>query len=243
MGEQGVDQGSVEVAGGGVNDEAGGFVEHDQGIVFIEDVERDGLGLRAGRAGGGGIEHVAGAGGDRGGGVGGGAAGGGDVAGFDQRFDAGAREGGEGVGEKAVEPRGGVRGENLDRVGRWVGLKVGHGVGHGRGNSLLARAGLLLRQQVSGGQMRVLKAATIIMGVLIVGGTLLLAVLIMRRVTPGGATAAGTILLGEPAGSHLVGIASTAGGLAVAVQGGGADRILMLDPRTGRVTGRIVLGR
>jgi hypothetical protein len=107
----------------------------------------------------------------------------------------------------------------------------------------LAAAGLLLRRQVLGGQMRVLKAATIIMGVLIVGGTLLLAVLIMRRVTPGGATAAGTILLGEPAGSHLVGIASTAGGLAVAVQGGGADRILMLDPRTGRVTGRIVLGR
>jgi hypothetical protein len=47
--EQGVDQGAVGAAGAGVDDEAGGFVDGDQVVVFVEDVERDVFGFGGGQ--------------------------------------------------------------------------------------------------------------------------------------------------------------------------------------------------
>ena len=49
MRQQGVDQRAVLVAGGGMHDQPGGLVEHDQVGVLVEDGERDRL--RLGRGG------------------------------------------------------------------------------------------------------------------------------------------------------------------------------------------------
>ncbi|GIX11996.1 DUF6476 family protein [Elioraea sp.] len=90
--------------------------------------------------------------------------------------------------------------------------------------------------------MRVLKAAVVIMGVLIVAGTVVLAVTIANRLgqRPPPPEVAG---LGEPAGSRILGIAAAGDRLAVHVTGGGAeDRIVLVDPATHRVLGRLVAG-
>lgn len=106
-----------------------------------------------------------------------------------------------------------------------------------------------------GSGMRALKVLTIVMGVLIVVGTGVLIAVIAHRVTspaPSGAAPNGTpsvggtplaLLLDEPAGTHIAGIAAVGDRLAVQLQGGGADRVVLVDPRFGVVTGRIALAR
>ncbi len=102
MGEERVHQGAVFVAGGGVDDEAGGLVQHDEVAVFVQDGEGDGLGLGGGvddvRRG----EFVGAAGADRVGRLGDENAVPRGVAGFDEVFDAGARDCADGFGEVAV---------------------------------------------------------------------------------------------------------------------------------------------
>ena len=39
--KEGIDEGAVGVAGGGVDDHAVGFIENDEVLVFVEDVEGD----------------------------------------------------------------------------------------------------------------------------------------------------------------------------------------------------------
>lgn len=90
--------------------------------------------------------------------------------------------------------------------------------------------------------MRVLKIATIVMGIMIVAGTALLVVLIVRRI-PGGTTSSASMLLDEPAGTHIAGVAATDGRLALDLQGGGPDRVILVDARTLRVIGHIALAR
>ena len=90
--------------------------------------------------------------------------------------------------------------------------------------------------------MRLLKALTIGLGVLIVVATAVLVTVIVRRI--GGATpVAGPIAvsLHEPEGTHITGIASVRDQLAVQLQGGGPDRVVLIDPRTGATVGRIDL--
>jgi hypothetical protein len=88
--------------------------------------------------------------------------------------------------------------------------------------------------------MQALKALTIVMGVLIVGGTALLGVVLARRM--GGGTAAPvSVVLDEPAGTRIAGIAAAGDRLAVQLQGGGPDRLVLLDPHSGAPTGRIGL--
>ena len=48
MGDQGVDEGRVRVARRGVDHQAGGFVDHQQVRVLVDDVERDVLRPRNG---------------------------------------------------------------------------------------------------------------------------------------------------------------------------------------------------
>ena len=93
--------------------------------------------------------------------------------------------------------------------------------------------------------IRALKVAVIVMGVLIVVGTVTLGVLIARRVAPlaGGGPAASTpfdTVLDEPAGTRIAGVAAVADGLAVQLQGGGADRVVVVDSHL-RVVGRVGL--
>jgi hypothetical protein len=105
--------------------------------------------------------------------------------------------------------------------------------------------------------MRALKIATVVMGVLIVVGTMALVIAVARRsATPSAAPTAAQVgapaaaqlptsfppvVLNEPPGSHITGIAAIQDRLAVALQGGGTDRVLLIDPHTGTVTGRISL--
>ncbi len=44
MGDERVDQGAVDIAGAGMHDEAGRLVDDDDGLVLVNDIERDFLG-------------------------------------------------------------------------------------------------------------------------------------------------------------------------------------------------------
>lgn len=91
--------------------------------------------------------------------------------------------------------------------------------------------------------MAALKALVIGMGVLIVAGTVTLVVLLVQRAgapARGGAVAA--VALGEPAGTRIGGIAMTDRALAIwVVRPEGGDRVIMVDPGSGRRTGEIRL--
>lgn len=52
-----------------------------------------------------------------------------------------------------------------------------------------------------------------------------------------------TNMLSQPEGSHIVTITGIGDRLSVLINGGGPDRILFVDPATGRVTGQLMLGK
>ena len=90
--------------------------------------------------------------------------------------------------------------------------------------------------------MRFLKVLTIGMGVLILVATTVLVVVIARRIGGAGTPPPSVaVLLDEPAGTQIAAIASAGDRLALQLQGGGADRVVLVDPRTGAVAGRIGL--
>jgi hypothetical protein len=91
-----------------------------------------------------------------------------------------------------------------------------------------------------GDGMRVVKIATVVMGVLILLGTAgLVVAMLMRRPPPPAIPASLAVVLDEPAETHIAGVAAVQDRLAVLLQGGGADRVVLVDPRTGVVAGRI----
>lgn len=87
---------------------------------------------------------------------------------------------------------------------------------------------------------RVLLVVTVGMGVLIVAGVVALAVVIVQRGTAAPATAA-NVLLHEPAGTHIAGASLGPDRLAVQLNGGGPDRVVVLDLKTGRIAATIGL--
>jgi hypothetical protein len=99
-----------------------------------------------------------------------------------------------------------------------------------------------------GNGMRALKIAVIVMGVLIVVGTTALIVVVVHRLTSPAPFAAAlpasvAATLDEPAGTRIAGIAAVRDRLAIQLQGGGTDRVVLIDPDTGVITGRISLVR
>lgn len=92
--------------------------------------------------------------------------------------------------------------------------------------------------------MRALKVAVLVMAILIVLGTTTLVVLIVKRLTalPPPPLPATTAMLHEPAGSRIVGLAGVGGLIAVALSGGGPDRVVLIDPHTGQMAGNLTLG-
>lgn len=94
-----------------------------------------------------------------------------------------------------------------------------------------------------GNGMRALKVLTIVMGVMILAGTAVLLAVIIRRAAVPIASAPVALVLDEPAGTRIAGIASAGDRLAVQLQGGGGDRVVLVDPRSGAVAGRITLAR
>jgi hypothetical protein len=93
--------------------------------------------------------------------------------------------------------------------------------------------------------MRALQAAVIVMGVLIVGGVATIVATIVSRMSGGaaGGAAVQTILADEPAGTRIAGASVAADRVAVQLQGGGPDRVLVIDTRHGSVIARIALAR
>ncbi len=91
--------------------------------------------------------------------------------------------------------------------------------------------------------MRLLKAITIGMGLLIVVATTVLVVVIAQRLgRPEPVPIETALVLNEPSGTRIVGVAAAGDRLAALLQGGGTDRIVLIDPRTGSVAGRVELG-
>jgi Family of unknown function (DUF6476) len=87
-----------------------------------------------------------------------------------------------------------------------------------------------------------LKIAVVVMGVLIVVGVVVLVVVLTQRVgtlVSRGVTA--PIVLDEPAGTHIAGVSALPDRLALTLQGGGPDRVVVVDSRSGRVLGRVSL--
>lgn len=90
--------------------------------------------------------------------------------------------------------------------------------------------------------MKLLTAATIGMGVLILLGTTVLVVTIVHRAgAPAAPAAAFARTLDQPPGTAIVGIAGAGGRIAIALHGGGPDRVVLVDPTTGRIAGRVGL--
>jgi hypothetical protein len=83
------------------------------------------------------------------------------------------------------------------------------------------------------------------MGVLIIIGSTVVVVTIVKRTTTTAETtdAGAAVVLDEPAGTRIGGIAAVSSRLAVLLQGAGPDRIVLIDPSTGKEAGTIALAR
>ena len=82
------------------------------------------------------------------------------------------------------------------------------------------------------------------MGVLILGGTVTLVALIVQRAGGGGGGATRLDLaLDQPEGTRIAGIAAAEGVLGLWVTRPDGDRVVLVDPRRGRVAGEIRIGR
>ena len=88
--------------------------------------------------------------------------------------------------------------------------------------------------------IRALMTAVVVMGVLIVAGVATLIVTAFRRLSVPPAMAA-TVLLDEPQGTHMQSISAAGDRIGVLLQGGGPDRIVLLEAHSGKVVGRIGL--
>ena len=93
--------------------------------------------------------------------------------------------------------------------------------------------------------MRTLKIATVVMGVMILLGTVGLAVMILKRGggVPGSFVKVFDVTLDEPAGTSIASVTPVRDQLAVHLRGGGVDRIVLVDPASGAVVGRVLLAR
>ena len=94
--------------------------------------------------------------------------------------------------------------------------------------------------------MRAVKIAAAVMAVLIVLGTTVLVITVIKRLTAPAApmlAATAAAVMDEPAGTNIAGIATAGDRLAVQLHGGGPDRVVFVDPHTATVAGRISLAR
>ena len=92
--------------------------------------------------------------------------------------------------------------------------------------------------------MRAIMAAVVVMGVLIIAGVATIVVTIVHR-SAGGSMPATTqqTLLDEPDGTHIAGLSAAGDRVALQLQGGGPDRVLVMDASSGQVLLRARLTR
>jgi hypothetical protein len=80
------------------------------------------------------------------------------------------------------------------------------------------------------------------MGALILIATTFLVAVIARTLAgPGAEQHPIALVLNEPVGTRIAGIAAAGDRLVALLQGGGADRIVLIDARTGTVVGLVAL--
>ena len=93
--------------------------------------------------------------------------------------------------------------------------------------------------------MGVVKVLAVLMGILIIIGSTVVVVTIIKRTGTGTASSdsGAAIVLDEPAGTRIGGIAAVSNRLAVLLQGSGPDRIVLADPANGKEAGTIALAR
>ena len=97
--------------------------------------------------------------------------------------------------------------------------------------------------QVQGVWMRVALVAVIAMGVLILVGVTTVGVVIVRRVLVQPPAPVRDAVLDEPVGTRIAGISALTDRVALRLEGGGPDRVVVVDLRTGQVVGRAGLAR
>lgn len=90
--------------------------------------------------------------------------------------------------------------------------------------------------------MRGLKVLVVVMGVLIVAGTLGLVVALVQKLGGGSAPVAENLALRQPAGSTIAGVSAAEGLVTIWVRRSDGDRVLLVDAKRGRVSGEIRLG-
>lgn len=81
------------------------------------------------------------------------------------------------------------------------------------------------------------------MGVLIIGGTVTLVTVLVQRAGGSGAVAGWQLGLEQPEGARIGGVAAAEGGIGVWVQRPDGDRLLVVDPKRGKVVGEVRLGQ
>ncbi len=87
--------------------------------------------------------------------------------------------------------------------------------------------------------MRAMITLVVAMGILIVAGVAVVAVTLVGRL--GGHGSAPSVVLDQPAGTRIIAVSLEGGRLAVVLQGGGPDRVVVLDSASGRTTGSVRL--
>lgn len=98
------------------------------------------------------------------------------------------------------------------------------------------------------GVLRLVRVAVVVMGVLIVLGVLGLVAAVSFRSGSGGRAAriaapGPDVALDEPAGTRIAGVVLGPDQVAVQLQGGGPDRVVLLDTRTGALLRRVRLAQ
>jgi hypothetical protein len=84
--------------------------------------------------------------------------------------------------------------------------------------------------------MRALKILVVVMGVMIIAGVVILGVTVVRRMSL--APLATPTPLDEPAGTHIAQVSASGDRVVLLLQGGGPDRLVVLDLRNGAVVSR-----
>ena len=89
--------------------------------------------------------------------------------------------------------------------------------------------------------MRALKIMTVVMGLLIVAGVVVLGITLNHRLSV--PKLAAPALLDEPEGTRIVKISTSGDRVVLLLQGGGPDRVVVLDLRQGQIIAHAGLSR
>ena len=91
--------------------------------------------------------------------------------------------------------------------------------------------------------MQALRVLVVVMGVMIVGGTIALGVALSQRMGGSAAAKEWSVALDEPAGTQMVAASLSGDAVALTLRGGGVERVVVVDARAGRVAGRISVSK